>query len=140
MPPPRFARAEDETLAYWESIDAFRTSLERNRDKPKYSFYDGYARARSASAAATHPTSRTKFAHEARSRQRHTPLTCVLCSHTRRAVGARSPPFATGLPHYGHILAGTIKVRERSRLRRIRAFLTIFARRNSSALRAHRTS
>lgn len=22
------------------------------------------------------------------------------------------PPFATGLPHYGHILAGTIKVRE----------------------------
>jgi isoleucyl-tRNA synthetase len=21
------------------------------------------------------------------------------------------PPFATGLPHYGHILAGTIKVR-----------------------------
>lgn len=23
------------------------------------------------------------------------------------------PPFATGLPHYGHILAGTIKVRAR---------------------------
>ena len=23
------------------------------------------------------------------------------------------PPFATGLPHYGHILAGTIKVRHR---------------------------
>ena len=22
------------------------------------------------------------------------------------------PPFATGLPHYGHILAGTIKVRQ----------------------------
>lgn len=21
------------------------------------------------------------------------------------------PPFATGLPHYGHLLAGTIKVR-----------------------------
>ena len=24
------------------------------------------------------------------------------------------PPFATGLPHYGHILAGTIKVRSTS--------------------------
>lgn len=24
------------------------------------------------------------------------------------------PPFATGLPHYGHILAGTLKVREMS--------------------------
>jgi isoleucyl-tRNA synthetase len=26
------------------------------------------------------------------------------------------PPFATGLPHYGHILAGTIKVRCASRV------------------------
>lgn len=25
------------------------------------------------------------------------------------------PPFATGLPHYGHILAGTIKVRASGR-------------------------
>ena len=25
------------------------------------------------------------------------------------------PPFATGLPHYGHILAGTLKVRSRPR-------------------------
>lgn len=24
------------------------------------------------------------------------------------------PPFATGLPHYGHLLAGTVKVRVRS--------------------------
>ena len=24
------------------------------------------------------------------------------------------PPFATGLPHYGHLLAGTIKVRARA--------------------------
>lgn len=24
------------------------------------------------------------------------------------------PPFATGLPHYGHILAGTLKVRASS--------------------------
>lgn len=26
------------------------------------------------------------------------------------------PPFATGLPHYGHILAGTIKARKTMRL------------------------
>lgn len=26
------------------------------------------------------------------------------------------PPFATGLPHYGHILAGTIKVRKHALL------------------------
>ena len=28
------------------------------------------------------------------------------------------PPFATGLPHYGHLLAGTIKVRSVSLDRR----------------------
>jgi isoleucyl-tRNA synthetase len=30
------------------------------------------------------------------------------------------PPFATGLPHYGHIAAGTIKVRDFIFLRKIR--------------------
>lgn len=29
---------------------------------------------------------------------------------TRRFSFYDGPPFATGLPHYGHILAGTIKV------------------------------
>jgi hypothetical protein len=29
---------------------------------------------------------------------------------TRRYSFYDGPPFATGLPHYGHILAGTIKV------------------------------
>ena len=33
-----------------------------------------------------------------------------------RYVFYDGPPFATGLPHYGHILAGTIKAREASRL------------------------
>jgi len=55
-----FPRLEEDTLAYWASIDAFQTSLKRSEGKPEFSFYDG-------------------------------------------------PPFATGLPHYGHILAGTIK-------------------------------
>ena len=55
-----FAAEEAKTLEFWKNIDAFKTSLEINKDKPLYTFYDG-------------------------------------------------PPFATGLPHYGHILAGTIK-------------------------------
>ena len=55
-----FSEEEEKTLAYWQSIEAFQTSLELSKGKPEYTFYDG-------------------------------------------------PPFATGLPHYGHILAGTIK-------------------------------
>ena len=55
-----FAEEEDRTLAYWNEIDAFQTSLKLSEGRKEYTFYDG-------------------------------------------------PPFATGLPHYGHILAGTIK-------------------------------
>ena len=55
-----FPNMERDILAFWESNDTFKKSLERNRDKRDYVFYDG-------------------------------------------------PPFATGLPHYGHLLAGTIK-------------------------------
>ena len=29
------------------------------------------------------------------------------------------PPFATGLPHYGHLLAGTIKVQRKSLISRM---------------------
>lgn len=32
------------------------------------------------------------------------------------------PPFATGLPHYGHLLAGTIKVGDRSGMRNTCSF------------------
>ena len=55
-----FPREEEKILRFWEEIDAFRTSMELSKGRPRFSFYDG-------------------------------------------------PPFATGLPHYGHILAGTIK-------------------------------
>lgn len=55
-----FAKAEEEILAFWEENRVFETSLELNKNKPRFTFYDG-------------------------------------------------PPFATGLPHYGHLLAGTIK-------------------------------
>lgn len=55
-----FAKTEDEVLKLWEEVDAFMTSLEQNKDKKPFTFYDG-------------------------------------------------PPFATGTPHYGHILASTVK-------------------------------
>ncbi|GIY09638.1 isoleucine--tRNA ligase, cytoplasmic [Caerostris extrusa] len=55
-----FPKAEENTINYWKSIDAFKNCLKQSKGKPRYTFYDG-------------------------------------------------PPFATGLPHYGHILAGTIK-------------------------------
>jgi len=55
-----FPAEEEKTVAYWNKIDAFQSSLKQSKNKPRYTFYDG-------------------------------------------------PPFATGLPHYGHILAGTVK-------------------------------
>lgn len=57
---PDFPEEEVKVLKYWEQINAFEKQLEKTKDMPKFSFYDG-------------------------------------------------PPFATGLPHYGHIAAGTIK-------------------------------
>ncbi len=55
-----FPAMEHEVLAFWEQHSTFQKSLEKNRGKREYVFYDG-------------------------------------------------PPFATGLPHYGHVLPGTIK-------------------------------
>ncbi|KAI8069294.1 isoleucyl-tRNA synthetase [Gongronella butleri] len=55
-----FPKEEEKILQFWREIDAFNVSLELNKDKKPFTFYDG-------------------------------------------------PPFATGLPHYGHLLAGTIK-------------------------------
>ena len=55
-----FPKMEEGVLRFWAENGTFAKSLERNRGKERYTFYDG-------------------------------------------------PPFATGLPHYGHLLAGTIK-------------------------------
>ncbi len=57
---PDFNKLEQEILKFWDESHIFEKSLEQNKDKEPYIFYDG-------------------------------------------------PPFATGLPHYGHILASTIK-------------------------------
>ncbi|MBN9378609.1 MAG: isoleucine--tRNA ligase [Chlamydiales bacterium 38-26] len=55
-----FDEREKRILDFWNKNKIFEHSVEDNRDKPLFAFYDG-------------------------------------------------PPFATGLPHYGHLLAGTIK-------------------------------
>ena len=55
-----FPAMEKDILSFWEQDGTFKKSLDRNKGKERYKFYDG-------------------------------------------------PPFATGLPHYGHLLAGTIK-------------------------------
>ncbi|ORZ14718.1 isoleucyl-tRNA synthetase [Absidia repens] len=55
-----FPKEEEKILEFWREIDAFNVSLELNKNKKPFTFFDG-------------------------------------------------PPFATGLPHYGHLLAGTIK-------------------------------
>jgi len=57
---PSFPALEEEILALWDRLDAFRESNRRREGGPEFVFYDG-------------------------------------------------PPFATGAPHYGHLLAGTIK-------------------------------
>ncbi|MEZ5176235.1 MAG: isoleucine--tRNA ligase [Acidimicrobiia bacterium] len=60
VPAADFPQLDARVLAFWESIDAFGTSVSKRRDAPEYTFYDG-------------------------------------------------PPFATGSPHYGHILQGVVK-------------------------------
>lgn len=55
-----FAEIEQEVLKFWKEDDTFKKSLDRNKGKRHFVFYDG-------------------------------------------------PPFATGLPHYGHILTSYIK-------------------------------
>ena len=55
-----FPAREEEVLQFWKDHRMFERSVEKRKECPLFSFYDG-------------------------------------------------PPFATGLPHYGHLLAGTIK-------------------------------
>ncbi|MBO5940927.1 MAG: isoleucine--tRNA ligase [Kiritimatiellae bacterium] len=55
-----FPKMEEEVLSFWGNDGTFEKSLQKNKGKERYTFYDG-------------------------------------------------PPFATGLPHYGHLLAGIIK-------------------------------
>ncbi|KAJ3489407.1 hypothetical protein NLG97_g6007 [Lecanicillium saksenae] len=55
-----FSKLEEETLLFWDEVDAFATQLRLTEKGTRFSFYDG-------------------------------------------------PPFATGLPHYGHLLTSTIK-------------------------------
>ena len=57
---PSFPKNEEEIILFWREIKAFETQLEKTKNCPVYTFYDG-------------------------------------------------PPFATGMPHYGHLIAGGLK-------------------------------
>ena len=57
---PSFPKNEEQVILFWREIRAFETQLEKTKDCPVYTFYDG-------------------------------------------------PPFATGMPHYGHLIAGGLK-------------------------------
>ena len=55
-----FPEMEENILKFWNENKIFEKSIEKRKDSPRYSFYDG-------------------------------------------------PPFATGTPHYGHLVASTMK-------------------------------
>ena len=57
---PSFPKNEEQIILFWREIRAFETQLEKTKNCPVYTFYDG-------------------------------------------------PPFATGMPHYGHLIAGGLK-------------------------------
>ena len=57
---PSFSKNEEQIILFWRVIRAFETQLEKTKNCPVYTFYDG-------------------------------------------------PPFATGMPHYGHLIAGGLK-------------------------------
>ena len=57
---PSFPKNEEQIVLFWREIKAFETQLEKTKNCPVYTFYDG-------------------------------------------------PPFATGMPHYGHLIAGGLK-------------------------------
>ncbi len=59
-PKANFSRLEEAVLAYWKERGVFQKSLEKNKDKSEFVFYDG-------------------------------------------------PPFATGMPHFGHFVPSTVK-------------------------------
>ena len=82
-----FAQEEGNILEYWKKIDAFKTSLKLSKGKPRYVII-----------FSSHQSEYSKS------------LKILLnLSIIYRYTFYDGPPFATGLPHYGHILAGTIK-------------------------------
>jgi len=100
-----FPKEEEAILELWRLTDAFHEQLRRTEGKPEYIFYGEGGACKPLGAwccallavqmcmcvcARQHPPNNARLGH---------------ATH-----GADGPPFATGLPHYGHILAGTIKV------------------------------
>ena len=120
-----FSAEETKVLNYWQDIQAFETSLKQSEGKPIYTFYDGQTeRTRSEQRQ---QQQRPPLPHGSQAKLACQPclfnpstnvrhslfflaamrLVCVCVALLLRRCSG--PPFATGLPHYGHILAGTIK-------------------------------
>jgi isoleucyl-tRNA synthetase len=76
-----FPKEEERILAFWKEIGAFERQVELSKGREPYTFYDGTNR------------NNQSFSE-----------TIMLMPFSESG-----PPFATGLPHYGHLLASTIK-------------------------------
>lgn len=74
-----FPKEEEKILQFWKEIDVFHECLRQSKGKPRLYIYN----------------------------------LIVICKLSMGYIFRFSfydgPPFATGLPHYGHILAGAIK-------------------------------
>ncbi|TPX07993.1 uncharacterized protein E0L32_010324 [Thyridium curvatum] len=81
-----FPKAEEDVLAFWREIDAFQTQLRLTQRGPHFNFYDGPP---FANIRLGEPSDRYRFPNS---------QTCPLISNA-----------PLGLPHYGHLLASTIK-------------------------------
>jgi isoleucyl-tRNA synthetase len=79
-----FPEEEEVVMKYWKDTKAFETCLKQSKNKPRYALQI-YCIFLSLCVMQS-----SYF---------------IFCSYTFYD----GPPFATGLPHYGHILAGTVK-------------------------------
>lgn len=86
----KFSEEEENIMQLWQNINAFEEQLRRSEGRPECAnlfFFPLFSLPCCSPFAAN--------------------LTVLTFC---RFIFFDGPPFATGLPHYGHILAGTIKV------------------------------
>lgn len=99
-----FPAEEEKILKYWKDIKAFETCLKQSKGKPKYVFCIFQHNVIDGNFPFDNMT--IKIAGIV-SNQSASQLFSNIVYY--RYTFYDGPPFATGLPHYGHILAGTIK-------------------------------
>jgi hypothetical protein len=103
-----FAAMEEKVMGMWKTIDAFKTSLKLSEGKPEVC----NARSRVVVIDPRREMPRCLRASAAQLElPTHSDFLAAVppVSDFVQFIFYDGPPFATGLPHYGHILAGTIK-------------------------------